>query len=169
MGFSGSFTRKMSVRAHSVVLYSFTLKCTNLFQSETVDIGFFPSNGNQPWYWRRVPLKAGKKYDFDYDTENIEWYNHDRIAILDSNGNPIPKYTWELNLKEYGPGECPKCHGTKRCRACNGQGYIYPRGQVWNMKMCTACGGTGECQECDVPTRGPGSASGGPRGIGNGY
>lgn len=168
MGFSGTFKRKASQRAFHLVLYSFTLKCTNLFQSETVDIGFFPSNGNQPWYWRNVKLRAGKQYDFDYDTENIQWYNHDRIAILDKNSNPIPEYTWELKLKEYGPGECPKCHGTKQCRTCNGKGYLSVRGEILG-KMCPDCGGTGICHECEVPTRGPGSFTGGPRGIGNGY
>lgn len=166
MGFSGTFTRKVSPRAHGFVMYSFTLKCTNLFQDEKVDIGFFPSNGNQPWFWRGVTLKAGKRYDFDYDTENIEWYNHDRIAILDRNGNPIPKYTWELRLKEYGPGECPKCHGTNRCRRCNGEGFLPP---LIEMKLCPECGGTGVCQECEDNNRGPGSGGGAPRGFGNGY
>lgn len=166
MGFSGSFRRKQSPRGHNVVLYSFTLKCTNLFQSETVDIGIFPSNGAQPWFFRNQRLRAGKSYDFDYDTIGWEWCNHDVIAILDKNDQPVKK--WELNLKEYAPGECPRCHGTHKCHKCNGEGFIYPNGRIENFKQCPECGGTGICQECDIPTRGP-RIGGAPTGIGNGY
>lgn len=167
MGFSGTFKRKPSQRGYGVTLYSFTLKCTNFFQSETVDIGIFPSNGSQPWYFRDQILRAGKSYDFDYDTVGWQWYNHDYIAILDKNDRPIHK--WELKLKEYGPGECPQCHGTRKCKQCSGDGYVYPRGKMWQLKTCPSCGGTGVCQECDVPTRGPSFGGSSPRGIGDGY
>lgn len=167
MGFSGSFRRKPSETAHRVVLYSFTLKCTNLFASETVDIGIFPSNGGQPWFLRNKKLRAGKRYDFDRDTVGWTWYNHDYIAILDDNDQPIQK--WELNLKEYGPGECPECHGTHKCKYCNGQGFTAPKGRPWEFKMCEKCGGSGICMECDVPTRGVNYGFSAPSGIGNGY
>lgn len=166
MGFSGKFVRKPSPRAHNAMLISFTLKCTNLFMGETVDIGIFPSNGGQPWYFRNQKLKAGKCYDFDYDTVGWNWYNHDTIAILGKNDKVLQK--WELRLKEYAPGECPQCHGTRKCKKCGGQGYVYPKGETWKYTMCQACMGTGICQECDVPQRGP-NYGGMPRGIGNGY
>lgn len=166
MGFSGKFTRKPSPRAHNTILISFTLKCTNLFMGETVDIGIFPSNGGQPWFFRDQKLKAGKSYDIDYDTVGWNWYNHDYIAILGKNDRIVQK--WELKLKEYAPGECPQCHGTRKCNKCNGQGYVYPKGETWKYSMCTACSGTGICQECNVPQRGPNYGSM-PTGIGNGY
>ena len=75
---------------------------------------------------------------------------------------------WQLNLKEYGPGECPDCHGTKQCRKCHGQGFLFPLGHPELFKTCQACGGTGTCQRCDIPVRQLPSG-GGPTGIGNGF
>ena len=166
MGFTGKFELTTSKRLPGVRLYSFVLKNTNLIQSETVDIMLSDEDNRSPFYFRGQKLAAGRSYRFDYDTVDWLWYQHDYCAILGKNGKVIKK--WELDLPEYGPGECPECHGTHKCRKCNGQGYIYPPGRTWEYKMCDACGGTGTCQRCDIPRR-PGRFGGPPTGIGNGF
>ena len=120
----------------------------------------------QPWFFRGQQFKAGRSYRFDFDTVNWQWYQHDYFAILGKNDKIVQR--WQLNLKEYGPGECPDCHGTHRCKHCNGQGFTFPPGHLSVYQMCTACGGTGVCQRCDIPLR-PGRFGGPPTGIGNGF
>ena len=141
MSFKGTFKRVPSSRLANIVILSFELKCTNMMFGETVDVGLFPSDGSQPWYFRDLKFKAGQTYAFNLDSVNWEWYQGDYAAIVDKDNRIIDK--WELRLKEYGPGECPDCHGTLKCRACNGQGYVYPQGRVWEYQPCKACGGTG--------------------------
>lgn len=166
MGLKGKFELTTSNRLSGFRFYSFVLKCTNLFQSETVDCMISYDGCLQPFIFRNQTFKAGRSYRFDFDTVDWQWYQHDFFAILDKNDIIVEK--WQLNLKEYGPGECPECHGTLKCRKCNGQGFIYPPGRVWEYKMCDACGGTGTCHRCDVPKR-PGRFGGPPTGIGNGF
>lgn len=122
--------------------------------------------GRQPFYFRGLKLKARHSYRFDFDTENWTWCQHDFFAILGKNDKIVKK--WQLNLKEYGPGECPDCHGTKQCRKCHGEGFVYPIGRPELFKTCPACGGTGVCQKCDIPIR-QYPSGGGPTGIGNGF
>jgi hypothetical protein len=166
MGLQGSFNLRPCSRLHNIMMYSFTLKCTNWFQDEKVDIAIIPSDGGQPWFFRNTLLRAGKSYDFNYDTVDWEWYQHDIIAILGP-GDRIEQQ-WQLNIPEYAPGECPDCHGTTKCKTCHGQGFVYPKNRVWEYKTCPACGGTGICQTCHVPRRKP-QFGGAPFGIGNGY
>lgn len=54
MSFKGTFSRYTSNRLHGCVLIGFSLKCTNLFMGETIDVGLFPSDGSQPWYYRSL-------------------------------------------------------------------------------------------------------------------
>lgn len=166
MSFKGTFELVPQKRLAGTSLYSFVLKNTNWFRSETVDCMISDEFGQQPFYFRGIKLKAGRSYRFDFDTENWTWCQHDFFAILGKNDKIIKK--WQLNLKEYGPGECPDCHGTKQCRKCHGQGFIYPPGRPWEYKSCAACGGTGTCQKCDIPVR-KYTSGGGPTGIGNGF
>ena len=108
--------------------------------------------GQQPFYFRGITLKAGRSYRFDFDTENWTWYNHDYFAILGKNDKILQK--WQLNLKEYGPGECPECHGSgtitseqrtifgsfltkTTCPYCHGSGTTYE-------KTCSECHGKGK-------------------------
>ena len=114
MSFSGKFEIVPQKRLAGTPLYSFELKNTSWFGSDTFDCMISDERGLSPCYFRDVKLKAGKRLRFDFDTENWTWYNHDFFAILGKNDKILQK--WELNLKEYGPGECPECHGTHQCR-----------------------------------------------------
>ena len=73
------------------------------------------------------------------------------------------EYVIPLNYKF-----CPECHGTLKCKKCNGQGVVYPHGRMWEYKTCDVCGGTGTCHTCDIPRR-PGRFGGPPTEIGNGF
>lgn len=162
MSFKGSFSRIQSNRLAGCIIVSFSLKCTNMLFGETVDVGLFPSDGSQPWYYRGLKFKAGQTYVFNFDTVDWDWHQGDYAAILGKN-DKIEKQ-WQFLMKEYRPGECPECHGTKKCRSCNGQGLIYPPNKPWEFKTCSRCGGTGTCQTCDIPRRKP-NFGGGPTGL----
>lgn len=164
--YKGHFELHPQQRLAGTLLYSFVLKCTKWFGSETVDCMICDAYGQQPWFFRRQTFQARRSYRFDFDSVNWTWYQHDYFAILGKNDKIVEK--WQLNLKEYRPGECPECHGTKKCNKCHGQGYIYPPGRTWEFKTCDRCGGTGECIRCDVPIR-EYKLGGGPTGIGNGF
>ena len=166
MSFSGKFELTPQKRLAGTIMYSFVLKNTSWFGSDTVDCMISDEFGRQPFYFRGVKFKAGRSYRFDFDTENWTWCQHDFFAILGKNDKIVKK--WQLNLKEYGPGECPECHGTKQCKKCHGQGFIYPLGHPELFKTCQACGGTGTCQRCEIPYR-QYPSGGGPTGIGNGF
>lgn len=166
MGFSGKFELAPQKRLANSLLYSFVLTNTRWLGKETVDCMISDEFGQQPWYFRDQTFLAGRSYRFDFDTVDWQWCQHDYFAILGKNDKIIQK--WQLNLKEYRPGECPDCHGTKKCKKCHGQGFIYPPNRIWEYKMCDSCGGTGMCYRCDVPKR-SGYFGGVPTGIGNGF
>lgn len=161
MAFKHRFERKPFFFAKdlSVFRWSLTITCTNWLMGETVDIGLFPSDGSQPWYFRGVHFDAGKSYRFDKDSVNWIWHQGDYAAILGSNDKILQKF--EFRLREYGPGECPECHGTKKCRKCGGKGYIDYGGT--NIVHCDRCNG-GTCPTCDVPYRKP-NYNQGPTGL----
>ena len=164
--FKGKFETYTSSRMGGFVFHSFVLKCTKWFGSETVDCMISYPNNPNPWYWRNQKFEARHSYQFNFDTVDWQWHNHDFFAILDKKGNIVQK--WELNLKEYGPGECPDCHGTHKCKYCNGKGFTFPPSHPEQNQMCKHCGGTGTCQKCNIPTR-QGGMGGPPTGIGHGY
>lgn len=155
MGFKGKFSRVQSQRLAGTIIVSFSLKCTNLLMGETVDLGIFPSDGSQPWYYRGLKFKAGQTYVINFDTENWNWCQGDYVAILGKNDKITDK--WQLKLKEYAPGECPECHGTHKCKKCRGTGFVNPPGtrNLWEQVSCPDCGGTGICHTCDIPRRQP--------------
>lgn len=166
MSFSGNFELVPQKRLMGTLLYSFVLKNTSWFGSDTIDCMISYEGCPQPFFFRNQTFKAGMSYRFDFDTVDWTWHQHDFFAIL-GKGDKIERM-WQLNLKEYGPGECPDCHGTKKCKKCHGKGFIYPLGKPWEYKSCDACGGTGTCQRCDIPIRQQ-SWGGGPSGIGHGF
>lgn len=153
MSFKGTFSRFASTRLHGSILISFSLKCTNLMFGETVDVGIFPSDGSQPWYYRGLKFKSGQTYIFNYDSIDWNWCQGDYAAILGAGNKIVQK--WTLQLKEYAPGECPECHGTHKCHDCHGTGFVNPSGtrHLWEQVQCPKCGGTGICQTCDIPRR----------------
>lgn len=164
MSFKGTFSRIPSQRFAGTIVVSFSLKCTNLMLGETVDIGLFPSDGSQPWYYRDLKFKAGQTYIFNLDTVDWNWYQGDYAAILGKNDKIVEK--WALQLTEYGHGECPECHGTHKCRSCQGTGFINPSGTkyLWEQITCPKCGGTGICHTCNIPRRRP-RFGGSPTGL----
>lgn len=161
--FKGKFDLYTSTRLRGFRFYKFELKCTKWFGSEMCDCMISFDHNPNPWYFRNQKFKAGHTYVFSFDTvEGLQWYNHDFFALLNKKGEIVQK--WELKLKEYGPGECPDCHGTKKCKYCHGKGFVYPPTHPELYKMCEECGGTGTCHTCDIPVR-QGVMGGAPTGI----
>ena len=154
MGLQGTFSLyKPSRLGNSIVLWQFVLKNTNLLMSETFDLMVCDCYKQRPAYFRNIKLKAGQSIAVNLDTEDWTWCQDDFAAIIDA-GNNIKK-KWLFHIKEYGPGECPGCHGTHKCRYCHGEGFIYPRNKIWEARSCEHCGGTGTCMRCDIPRRKP--------------
>lgn len=151
MSLRGEFHWIRSMRQGGRKAISFTLTCTNLFRSETIDAAIIDSTGHvQPMIFRQQTIKAKESLRFDFDSIDWDWCQGDMFALLDRNGQMTKK--WVLNLSTYAPGECPECHGTHKCRQCNGTGMIYNR-HMHTYNYCEACNGTGGCQTCFVPMR----------------
>ena len=151
MSLKGEFYWIRSMRQGGRKAISFTLTCTNLFQSETIDAAIVDGTGQlQPMIFRQQTLKAKESLRFDFDTVDWDWCQGDTFTILDKKGQMGQK--WVLNLKTYAPGECPECHSTHKCRQCNGTGMIFHR-PTHTYNHCEVCNGTGICQTCFVPIR----------------
>lgn len=151
MSFSGKFIKISSKKAGGVRIYSFSLKCTNWLQSETIDFMLSDAQNIQPWYYRNQTMKAGSVFTFNNDTCGWQWYQGDFFAILNKSGKI--EQSWQLNLKEYAPGGCPECHGTHKCKHCKGQGFFADLKYGMGIQMCQYCGGTGVCDTCNIPYR----------------
>ena len=93
---------------------------------------------------------TNESFIFNYDSCGWDWCQGDFFAILGKN-DKIQK-RWDLNLKVYGRGECPECHGSHRCVKCNGTGTIR-NSHNHTIDSCPTCNGTGICQKCYVPMR----------------
>ena len=66
MSFKGTFELVPQKRLAGTILYSFVLKNTNWFSSETVDCMISDEFGQQPFYFRGIKLKAGRSYQKCY-------------------------------------------------------------------------------------------------------
>lgn len=151
MALKGTFNWYNSLHQGGRKAISFTLYCDNLFQSETFDCAIIDGSGQQPPQIRRqITLKAKQSFKFDFDSCGWDWCVGDYFAILGKK-DKIQK-RWDVDVKVYGRGECPNCHGTQRCKECNGSGTIYHK-QMHAYSQCTVCNGTGVCQTCYVPIR----------------
>ena len=163
MSLKGEFYWIRSMRQGGRKAISFTLTCTNLFQSETIDAAIVDGTGQlQPMIFRQQTIKAKESLRFDFDTVDWDWCQGDIFAVLDKKGQMGQK--WVLNLKTYASGECPECHGTHKCRQCNGTGMIFHR-PTHTYNQCEACNGTGICQTCFVPLRNTSNATYAPGGT----
>lgn len=150
MALKGTYSWFNSLHQGGRKAITFTLYCNNMFQSETFDCAIIDSSGqNPPQIRRHITLKPKQSFKFDYDTCGWNWCIGDYFVILGKNDKILKR--WDVDVKVYGQGECPDCHGTHKCRQCNGSGTIYHR-QVHSYTQCTACNGTGTCQTCYVPT-----------------
>lgn len=167
MSFRGEFNWIQCLHQGGRKAISFTLKCTNMFQTETFDAAIIDGNGQlQPMMFRQQRLAANKSLRFDFDTVGWDWCQGDTFAIIDKKGQMDKKNKWTLNLRVPAPGECRECHGTHKCKYCNGTGMITNHRQH-EIESCTACHGTGVCQNCYVPFRN--GAAGGTVGMGSTY
>ena len=152
MSFRGSFSWFNSLHQGGKRAISFTLTCSNMFQRETFDCAIIDSTGQTPTQIRRqLKLKPNESFTFNYDTCGWNWCQGDYFAILEKKDKI--KKRWDLELKIYGRGECPECHGSHRCIKCNGNGTITDH-RTHTVLKCKTCNGTGFCQKCYVPIRG---------------
>ena len=151
MSFRGSFDWYTSLHQGGKRAISFTLTCKNMLMPETFDCAIIDSTGQQQTQIRRrLKLKPNESFTFNYDSCGWDWCQGDFFAILGKN-DKIQK-RWDLNLKVYGRGECPECHGGHRCVKCNGTGTIR-NSHNHTIDSCPTCNGTGICQKCYVPMR----------------
>lgn len=150
MGLEGKFVRKPSVKALGIQIYSFSLKNTNFFQTEVVNLLLSDASMSRHRVFRGLEIAAGETIVIDVDSVGWDWCQDDFCASIDSAGNIIKK--WAFHLAGYNQGGCPECGGSKRCRKCNGQGY--PMDYVnFRVQACRYCGGTGICMTCYTPQR----------------
>lgn len=153
MSFKGQFNWIQSMRQGGRKAISFTLTCTNLFQSETFDAAIIDGTGQQqPMLFSRLSLAAQKSFRFDMDTVGWDWCQGDTFAVLDKNGQIGKDNKWTLNIHVPAPGECRDCHGTHKCKQCNGTGIVTDN-YTHEISSCEVCHGTGVCQTCYVPFR----------------
>lgn len=163
MDFKGSFSkykRNLLNRDGKIIAernaFSFQLRDVRSFFSRKMEViahmsDFFNTRQQQYQY----VTERGNTYTFNPDTVGWEWAQGDKMLLTDMQGNRLG--AWIFYLYEYGPGECPECHGTsdetRKCKACRGQGYY--RGGYLNTEIykCNVCHGTSICQTCYVPVR----------------
>lgn len=152
MSFKGQFNWIQSMSQGGRKAVSFTLTCTNIFQSETFDAAIIANAGQQPMLFNQLTLAAKKSFRFDMDTVGWDWCQGDTFAILDKNRQIGKNNKWTLNIKVPAPGECHDCHGTHKCKYCHGTGIV-TNNYTHEISSCEVCYGTGVCQTCYVPFR----------------
>lgn len=151
--FKGQFSWIQSMRQGGRKAISVSLTCTNLFQSETFDAAIIDGTGQlQPMVFTQLTLGAKKSLRFDMDTVGWDWCQGDTFAILDKNRQMDKHNKWTMNIKVPAPGECRDCHGTHKCKQCNGTGIV-TNNYTHEVSSCNVCHGTGVCQACYVPFR----------------
>lgn len=150
MGLEGRFYRLPSQRALGIPIYSFDLRNTNLLLPENFDLMISDIASRQPRFFRNIRLDARQSLTINADSTGWEWCQNDFCVIIDSDNRIIRK--WDFILKQYGPGNCPECGGSQKCRSCGGQGYPMNL-RSFNVTPCRTCGGTGTCMTCYIPQR----------------
>ena len=96
-----------------------------------------------------ITLKSGKAIELDVRNTGWDWCMGDFAMVVDKKGRE--KERWNFTPKVYAPGTCPECHGTHRCKACDGRGQWFDKTR--RAVICPTCHGTGQCQTCFVPVR----------------
>jgi len=129
---------------------SFELYNSAWLGQEEMNIALISSDQTvSPLHYANVVIKHGESLSFNYDTVGWNWKQGDSFVLLDNKGKI--KKNWPLNLSTYAQGECPECHGTHRCNACQGKGVITDY-RTHMVSSCQVCHGTGSCQTCYIPT-----------------
>ena len=151
MGLKGKFEWYNSLHQGGKKAITFSLRCSNMIQSETFDCAIIDGSDQQPPQIRRqLKMKPNDTLRFDFDTCGWDWCQGDFFAILGEKDKIAQR--WDLNMKVYAVGECPECHGSHRCNNCNGKGYVEDH-YSHTYSNCPTCNGTGICQTCYVPVR----------------
>ena len=158
MGFKGKFIKyihksganKPGAMVSSYPTWSFSLTNTSWFGSTKVKA--YITDYYQR-HSREYPFeaKSGKTYNFNIGTIDWDWCQGDVFILFDEHGKEIDH--WDFFLKEYAPGECPECHGTKKCGSCHGDPIKLNKdlyASDWYHE-CKRCSGTGVCQTCYIP------------------
>lgn len=150
MSLKGKYIWFNSLRLGGKKAISFELTNSAWFGQEVFNAALVSGDGmTPPMHYLQQVLKHGETLRFNYDTVDWNWKQGDSFVILDKNGKIIQ--SWPLNLSTYAVGECPECHGTHRCKTCQGRGVITDY-HTHMVSSCQVCHGTGVCQTCYIPT-----------------
>lgn len=144
-----TWQRYGSDRKGGQLSFSLMITCKRWFFSEKVPFRLVDGTGQLPPKDGYIELEAGQSFRIDYDTYDWDWCDGDYIIIFDKKGREYDRQIFRM--KTYAPGECPECHGSHQCAACNGTGRITDKMHM--ISTCPRCLGTGLCQTCYVPTR----------------
>lgn len=151
MSLTGKFEWYQSQRLGGKKCITFILSNTNLLMKENFNIVLLGSQSGQPnASFNNIDIPANKSIKIDYDTVDWDWCQGDKIILTDKNGNAIKQ--WTLMLPTVNQGSCPQCHGTHKCRNCNGSGVVRDK-RYGGYDKCPVCLGSGECQTCYIPIR----------------
>ncbi len=145
--FKGEFVKSTSTKL-GLPIVSFVLTNNNLFFNETINILIMDSMGTKQ-FPMRMEVRRGISYVFNIDTISWDWAQNDLFSIVDNGGKVVQQ--WQCKMPEFEHTSCPHCHGSKKCRACNGEGVSLTAN--YQVITCSVCGGTGICQYCYIPTR----------------
>ena len=149
MSLKGKYIWFNSIRLGGKKAISFELTNSAWFGQEVFNAALVSGDGmTSPMHYPQQELKHGETLSFNYDTVGWNWKQGDSFVLLDKKGKI--KQSWPLNLSTYAVGECPECHGTHRCKTCQGKGVITDY-HTHMVTTCHVCYGTGICQTCYIP------------------
>ena len=159
MAIKGFFRQQTAVMPSGIQRKIVTLMLTNSnwLGHEQFDV-VFSDMGHVNTATFDIELKAGQSIELDVRNTGWDWCMGDYAAIVDKKGREQQR--WDFKPRIYGPGECPECHGTRRCAACQGRGQWPDRTN--RLVICHNCMGSGQCQTCYVPVRGANDSFPGP-------
>ena len=93
MSFRGKFNWFQSIRQGGRKAISFTLTCSNMFQTETFDAVIIDGTGqNNPMFFHQEQLAAGKSFRFDIDSVGWDWCQGDIFAL---------QWNWNYHKLQY--------------------------------------------------------------------
>ena len=150
MALKGSFRKQLAVLPNGTQrnIYSFVLHNTDWVGQQKFTI-VFSDMGMIKTASFDIQLKSGKAVELDVRNTGWDWCMGDFAMIVDKKGKV--KMRWNFSPPVYPAGSCPECHGTHRCKACDGRGRWVDKSR--NYVYCPSCHRTGQCQTCYVPVR----------------
>lgn len=150
MAINGSFRKQLAVLPNGTQrnIYSLVIHNSDWIGSQQLTV-VFADMGMVHQASFNIELKSGQTIELDVRNTSWDWCMGDVAIILDKKGKE--KVRWSFSPHVYRAGECPECHGTHRCKACDGRGRWTDK--MRNYVSCPTCHGTGQCQTCYIPTR----------------